>query len=112
VSLALTVRQDVTVLAVSGDVLNEESLRAALGVLNERGPRALYLDFAAVRFPTAEGLGLLATLNKELRERGGKLTLLNVAPDPYEVFEVTGLLTVLDVRPLRRGAEVDGGPHR
>jgi anti-sigma B factor antagonist len=104
-SLAVTTRQEVTVLTLAGDVLNEESLRAAFRVLSEAGAHALHLDLRAVRLPTAEGLGLLITLNKELRARGGKLTLLNVAPDPYEVFEVTRLAGVLDVRraPPRQG---------
>jgi hypothetical protein len=55
-----------------------------------------------VRLPTAEGLGLLVRLNKELRARGGGLVLFNVPADAYEVFEGMHLVDVLDVR--QRGA--------
>ena len=98
-SLAVTARQEVTVLTLSDEFLNEESLRAACRVLNEPGAHILHLDLVAVRLPTAEGLGLLVTLNRELRARDGQLILINVALDPYEVFKVTGLVEVLDVQP-------------
>jgi hypothetical protein len=49
--------------------------------------------------PTAEGLGVLVTLAAELRCRGGGLVLVNVPADTYEVFAVTHLVDVLDVRP-------------
>jgi anti-anti-sigma factor len=98
-SLAVTARQKVTVLTLADDVLNEKSLRAAFRVLNEPGSHAVHLDLRAVRLPTAEGLGLLVTLNKELRDRRGKLVLINVAPDPYGVFKVTGLVELLNVQP-------------
>ena len=51
-----------------------------------------------MRLPTAEGLGLLVSLNKELRARGGALVLCNVPADAYEVFEGMHLVDVLDVR--------------
>ena len=51
-----------------------------------------------MRLPTAEGLGLLVRLNKELRARGGGLVLCNVPADAYEVFEGMHLVDVLDVR--------------
>jgi anti-anti-sigma factor len=100
----MTARQDVTVLTLTDEVLNEESLRAAFRALDHPGVRALRLDLGAVRLPTAEGLGVLVTLNRELRGRGVELVLTNVAPDPYEVFEVTGLVGVLDVRPATPSA--------
>jgi anti-anti-sigma factor len=86
-------------MTLADDVLNEASLRATFRVLDDRGAHALHLDLRDVRFPTAEGLGLLVTLNTELRARGGRLALLNLNAEAYEVFEVTGLLAVLDVQP-------------
>ena len=98
-SIAVTARQKLTVLSQADEVLNEKSLRAAFRVLNEPGAHILHLDLVTVRLPTAEGLGLLVTLNKELRATDGQLILINVALDPYEVFKVTGLAEVLDVQP-------------
>ena len=99
-SLAVTAVKEVTVLTLA-EVLNEESLRGALRVLNEPGPQVVYLDLGAVCRPTAEGLGVLVTLNKELRARGGRLVLFNVPADTFEVFQKTRLVEVLDVRPRR-----------
>src|SRR5207245_2231306 len=104
-SLVVTAGQEVTVLTLADEVLNEASVRAAIRVLDEPGAHALHLDLRAVRFPTAEGLGLLVTLNRELRARGGRPALFNLNTEAYEVFEVTGLVAVLDVLPAVNGHE-------
>jgi anti-anti-sigma factor len=83
------------VVRLSGQVLNGEALRTI--VLTAP---MLYLDLGNVCVATAEGLGALVRLNCDVRARGGKTVLLNVTTDVYEVFEVTRLVTVLDVRPL------------
>jgi anti-anti-sigma regulatory factor len=100
----MTVREVVRVLTPEGDVLNEESLQAAVRILDDASALAVHLDMGAVRLPTAEGVGLLVTLNKELRARGGRLALINVQPDPYGAFEVMGLIEVLDVRAVFRNS--------
>ena len=38
-------------------------------------------------------------MHKRLRDRGGRLVVSNLAPKVYEVFEVTRLHTLLDIRP-------------
>jgi len=94
----------VTVLRLTDEVLDARCLRAALGLLDERGFPTLRLDLGTVRFPTAEGLGTLVALNQALRARGGGLVLVNVPADTCEVLEVTRLAEVLDVRPAFRSA--------
>jgi anti-anti-sigma regulatory factor len=56
------------------------------------------LDFRRVEFPTASGLGGLVALHKELRAADLRLALRNVGESAYEVFAVTGLTGVLNVR--------------
>jgi anti-anti-sigma factor len=92
--------EEVFVLRLCGPVLNGEALRAVVEALDDPRPHVIYLDLGKVRVPTAEGLGLLVRLNGGLRVRGGYLVLLNVTADAFEVFEVTRLVAVLDVRPL------------
>jgi anti-anti-sigma factor len=53
---------------------------------------------SGVRLPTADGLGALVGLHKQMRNRGGRLVLLNVQPRAYEVFTLTRLTEVMDVR--------------
>ena len=89
----------VTVLRVAHDMLTEESLHDVRRLRDKPGPHRLHLDLGGVCIPTAGGLGALLSLHKELRRRGGRLVLWNVRPWAYEVFAVTRLTEVLDVRP-------------
>jgi anti-anti-sigma factor len=56
------------------------------------------LDLRAVKLPTAGGLGQLVALHKELRASGSQLVLCNVREEAYEVFRLTRLTELLDVR--------------
>ena len=58
----------------------------------------LTLDFGAVDFLSSLGLETLLTVHKQLRARDGRLAVVNVRPHIYEIFAVTRLTTVLDVR--------------
>jgi anti-anti-sigma factor len=58
----------------------------------------LEVDLGEVAYLCATCLGKLIALDRRLRALGGRLALLNVAAAVYEVFEVTHLLDVLDVR--------------
>jgi anti-anti-sigma factor len=86
-------------LRLTDEVLNEKGLRAALRVLDAPGTGVVHLDLGEVRLPTAEGLGLLVSLNRALCDRGSRLAVVNVRPQVYEVFALTRLTDVLDVRP-------------
>ena len=80
------------------EMLTEESVRAIPRLPEGPGRHRVMLDLGGVRIPTAGGLGALVTLHQRLRAGGGTLTLLNVRPWVYEVFELMRLTEVLDVR--------------
>jgi anti-sigma B factor antagonist len=61
-------------------------------------PARMRLDFANVEFVTSTALGKLLGLHRRLKETDGKLTLCNLTPMVYEVFETTGLTFFLDVQ--------------
>jgi anti-anti-sigma factor len=65
------------------------------------GKHKLHLDFGKVNFLTGGGLGKLITLHKKVERAGSQLALCNVDARLYEVFEVTRLTQILDVRPKR-----------
>ena len=69
-----------------------------LRLVDELDRPHLTLDFGAVDFLSSVGLGTLLTIHKQLRSRGGRLAVVNVRPHVYEVFAVTRLTTVLEVR--------------
>ena len=65
---------------------------------HEKPARPVVLDMSEVKVLTASGLGQLITLHNRLRASGGQLVLCNVGERAYEVFEVTRLTDLLDVR--------------
>ena len=93
-SLVVSAARVVTTLRLTDEVLNGKSLRA----LDVPATGVVHLDLGEVRFPTAEGLGLLVRLSRALCDRGGHLALLNVRPLVYEVFALTRLTDLLDAR--------------
>ncbi|GHV83769.1 anti-sigma-B factor antagonist [Spirochaetia bacterium] len=51
----------------------------------------LILDFKGVSYLASAGLRVLVSTQKKLSSRGGEMTIINVADDVLEIFEVTGL---------------------
>jgi anti-anti-sigma factor len=86
---------DVIDLRVAAEELNEHTVGDADHALQLR------LDLTGVRVATAGGLGKLLHLHKTLRARGGSLTVYNVPENVYEVFRLTRMTKVLDVRPKK-----------
>jgi anti-anti-sigma factor len=95
VSPVLAIAEEIT---LPHEVLTERSLETAWRCLEEPGTSVVHLDLSGVSFPTAEGLGAIVVLNRELRERGGGLLLVNVPTAIHEVLTVTHLVDVLDIR--------------
>jgi anti-anti-sigma factor len=67
-------------------------------ITREVGPHRLVLDLGNVALVTAAGLGALVRLHKMTRAAGGSLALHNLNDEVYEVFEVTRLTSLFDVR--------------
>jgi len=76
-------------------------------VAAECGGRELVLDFSNVVFVSSAGLGVLLGLHNRLQAAGGSLVLRDLDDTVYEVFEVTRLTTLFDVR---RAAPADRPP--
>jgi anti-anti-sigma regulatory factor len=91
------------VLALPGRILCGDAVRAVRRnlpwLVGDRPRRGLHLDLSAVLAPTAGGLGGLIELDRDLREAGHELVLLEVGPQARGVFRLTGLDARLDVRP-------------
>jgi anti-anti-sigma factor len=77
---------------------DENEIAAELAGLRV-GPEALVLDLAAVQSLTSSELGTLAGLHRRARAAGGRLTLVNLNPQLYAVFDRLMLTTFLEVHP-------------
>jgi anti-anti-sigma factor len=71
------------------------------------GPATLLLDLGNVEFLTSRMLGTLIAMRLRLKETGRRLSVANVAPAVYEVFDLMQLTAFLDVR---RVPECPGSP--
>jgi anti-sigma B factor antagonist len=82
--------------------LDEEALSQIhdqlLALADEASASALLLDFGNVDYLTSTALGTLVSLHKRLRTRGRQMTVGNLRPQVYEVFAVTRLDELLDLR--------------
>ena len=96
---------DATVVRFTGECVElREDVTATLsahlsGLMDGGGRRNWVLDFANVEFLTSAALGALVGLHKKAARLGGRLAVRNLDPVLYEIFAVTHLDRVLDVRP-------------
>lgn len=58
----------------------------------------ILLNFAGVDFLSSAALGKLITLDKKVKARSGALKLCNIRPEIYEVFAITKLNRLFDIR--------------
>src|SRR5438270_13792600 len=72
-------------------------------LVEQLGLHKLRLDLDGVQYLASMGLAKLIALNKKVRAAGGDLQLFNVRPTVYEVFAVTHLTRLLDIRPGEAG---------
>jgi anti-anti-sigma factor len=81
-----------------GSVDGEPADSRLVSLIGELDQSLLALDFGNVNFMSSMGLAMLLTLHKRLTTRGRRLAVLNLQPHLYELFSLTRLDTVLDVR--------------
>ena len=62
------------------------------------GRDKLLLNFSSVDFLSSAALGKLITLDKKMKAHGGTLKLSNIRPEIYEVFAITKLNRLFDIR--------------
>src|SRR5882724_1100513 len=92
---------DCAVLQVSGEVdaYTAPMLREQIRELTAKGVVHLIADLSQVDFLDSTGLGTFVGGLKRLREAGGSLTLVIVAPRILRLFQITGLTKVLAIQP-------------
>lgn len=68
------------------------------GLVDEDGRQKIILDFANVEYLSSAALGKLITMDKKVKGAGGKLRLCSIRPEIYEVFAITKLNKLFDIR--------------
>jgi anti-sigma B factor antagonist len=94
---------DVTVVRfVDRKILDEASIQE-LGqelfrLVEQDARKRLLLNFSSVEFLSSAALGKLITLDKKVKANAGKLKLSNIRPEIYEVFAITKLNKLFDIK--------------
>ncbi|WP_433136538.1 STAS domain-containing protein [Actinomadura nitritigenes] len=99
-------RPGTAVVTVTGeiDLHTADGLRARLVKAHGAGARRLVLDFAAVPFCDAAGLGALVGAHNEISATGGEIVLAGVRPAQLRLLRITGLHRLFTVHADVAGA--------
>jgi anti-sigma B factor antagonist len=94
---------DVTVARfVDKKILDENNIQTIgnqlFSLVEEDGARRIILDFSNVEYLSSAALGKLITMEKKVKQAGGKLRLCAIRPDIYEVFAITKLNRVFEIK--------------
>jgi anti-sigma B factor antagonist len=82
------------------DAANIQELGEELfGLVEKEGAKALVLNFATVDFLSSAALNKLIMLNTKLKTAQGKMRLCGLKPEIHEVFVITKLTKVFDIKP-------------
>ena len=97
---------DVLVVDVEGQLIvgNRQELKQKVLEELERGERKFIVDFEKTGYIDSSGLGVLVSLSKKIRERGGELRLANLNEDLRTLFELTKLDTLFLIADSKDGA--------
>jgi anti-anti-sigma factor len=80
------------------DINIQELGRELFRLVEEENRQKLLLNFSSVDFLSSAALGKLITLDKKMKTRGSALKLSNIRPEIYEVFAITKLNRLFDIR--------------
>jgi anti-sigma B factor antagonist len=71
------------------------------GLIAQGDNPKMAIDFTNVDHMSSSALGMLITLHKRIREKGGRLVLCCIQPAIYEVFVITRLNEIFEIRETR-----------
>jgi len=75
-----------------------------LALIEQSENKSVILDFESVDFLSSAALGHLIKLDKRAKASDSKLVLCNIKTSIYEVFTITRLDTVFNIKPTRDDA--------
>lgn len=96
-------QDDVTIVEVTGQLIvgNRQELKNDVLKLLDGGSRKFLIDFRDTAYIDSSGLGVLVSLSKKIREKGGEMRLSNLNEDLRTLFELTKLDTLFHIAESR-----------
>ena len=94
---------DVTVVRFNDRKIIHEAQIEELGhelfsLLEQENRQKILLNFSEVEFLSSAALGKLIKLEKEVKTRSGRIKLSNIRPEIYEVFAITKLNRIFEIK--------------
>jgi anti-sigma B factor antagonist len=94
---------DISVVQFSDRKILDETNIQELGkelfqLVEEESRHKLLLNFNNVEFLSSAALGKLISLDKKVKQHDGMLKLSNIRPEIYEVFAITRLNKLFDIK--------------
>jgi len=101
--IVVTENGDVTVVNfVDRKILDESNIqtlgRELFALVEKENRKKILLNFSAVEFLSSAALGKLINLDKKVKVNSGILKLSNIRPEIYEVFAITKLNRIFDIK--------------
>ena len=105
----VSVESDVTVVELTDrKILDEVSIlhigEQLKALIADMALPRLVVDFTNVAHLSSSALGMLITLHRQIRASSGRLALCNIQPQIYEIFTITRLSDIFDIRDSRAEA--------
>ena len=79
------------------DATNVENIVEEIFSLLNQGVLVIVADFEKLRYVNSTGLGILLHFSKSAKEKGGCFKIANVNENVYEIIEIIGATTLLDI---------------
>ena len=100
-----TKQGEVTIIALAGRLDSSTSPQFEQYILPRIADKMrLIVDFSALDYISSAGLRVLLLAAKKVKQAGGRLALCALKEHIREVFEISGFLAILDVRPTQADA--------
>lgn len=95
-----TLQNDITLVSLAGRLDSSTSAQLEQYILTKVGgqPR-LIIDFSKLDYISSAGLRVLLLAAKKVKQGNGRLILCALKEHIREVFEISGFLSILDIRP-------------
>ncbi len=79
------------------DATNVDSVRVKISNLFSEGFPVIVADFAKLRYVNSTGLGILLHFSEAAKEKGGSFKIANVNENVYEIIEIIGATSLLEI---------------
>ncbi len=79
------------------DATNVEDILENISSLMNEGFVNIVADFSKLRYVNSTGLGIILHFSKVAKEKGGSFKIANVNENVYEIIDIIGATTLLDI---------------